>query len=93
MSERTLARRFELSLGMSPIDYLQTLRIEAAKQMLLRSNRKVDRIGYLVGYADPGFFKKLFRARTGMSPTEFRRRSGAPQAPETGGEPGATHAR
>jgi transcriptional regulator GlxA family with amidase domain len=88
VSERTLARRFEQSLGMSPIEYLQTLRIEAAKQMLLRSNRRVDRIGYLVGYSDPGFFMKVFRGKTGMSPTEFRRRNAAPHA----GEPPAGEA-
>jgi len=78
VSERTLVRRFERSIGMTPLDYLQTLRIEAAKQMLTRSNRKIDRIGYLVGYSDPGFFKKVFRARTGISPGEYRRRGGGP---------------
>jgi transcriptional regulator GlxA family with amidase domain len=83
VSERTLARRFEASLGMTPLDYLQTLRIEAAKQMLTRSSRRIDRIGYLVGYSDPGFFKKMFRARTGMTPSEYRRG-------QAGGEP-ASH--
>lgn len=74
VSERTLVRRFESSLGMTPQEYLQTLRTEAAKQMLTRSSRRIDRIGYLVGYSDPGFFKKMFRARVGVSPSEFRRR-------------------
>ena len=74
VSERTLVRRFEHSIGMTPLEYLQTLRIEAAKMMLVRSDRRIDRIGYLVGYSDPGFFKKMFRSRTGVSPSEFRRR-------------------
>ena len=78
VSERTLVRRFEQSLGMTPLDYLQTLRVEAAKQMLTRSVRRIDRIGYLVGYSDPGFFKKIFRSRTGMSPSEFRRHHANP---------------
>jgi len=73
VSERTLVRRFEQSLGMTPHDYLQSLRIEAAKQMLARSPRRIDRIGYLVGYSDPGFFKKVFRSRAGTSPSEYRR--------------------
>lgn len=82
VSERTLVRRFEASIGMTPLEYLQTLRIEAAKQMLIRSSRRVDRIGYLVGYSDPGFFKRMFRARTGASPSEYRRRHAvADQAP------------
>ncbi|MGB8364197.1 MAG: GlxA family transcriptional regulator [Rhizomicrobium sp.] len=78
VSERTLVRRFEQSLGMTPLDYLQTLRIEAAKQMLARSVRHIDRIGYLVGYSDPGFFKKMFRSRAGMSPSEYRRKNADP---------------
>jgi transcriptional regulator GlxA family with amidase domain len=71
---RTLSRRFMASLGMTPIDYLQRLRIEAAKRMLARSARKVDRVGYLVGYSDPRFFKSLFRKHTGVTPAEYRRR-------------------
>jgi transcriptional regulator GlxA family with amidase domain len=70
---RTLSRRFTASLGMTPIDYLQRLRIEAAKRMLARSARKVDRVGYLVGYSDPRFFKSLFRKHTGLTPGEYRR--------------------
>jgi transcriptional regulator GlxA family with amidase domain len=74
---RTLSRRFMASLGMTPIDYLQRLRIEAAKRMLARSARKVDRVGYLVGYSDPRFFKSLFRKHTGLTPGEYRRRARA----------------
>jgi len=74
---RTLSRRFMASLGMTPIDYLQRLRIEAAKRMLARSARKVDRVGYLVGYSDPRFFKSLFRKHTGLTPGEYRRRTRA----------------
>lgn len=72
---RTLARRFVASLGMTPIQYLQGLRMEAAKRMLARSDRKVDRVAYLVGYSDPGFFKDLFRKQTGLTPGEYRRQA------------------
>ncbi|MDZ4365008.1 GlxA family transcriptional regulator [Brevundimonas sp.] len=72
---RTLNRRFVASLGMTPVEYLQRLRIEAAKRMLARSDRRVDRVGYLVGYADPGFFKILFRKHTGLTPGEYRRQA------------------
>ena len=70
---RTLSRRFSASLGMTPVEYLQGLRIEAAKRMLARSDRKIERVGYLVGYSDPAFFKALFRRQTGMTPAQFRR--------------------
>lgn len=72
---RTLSRRFIASLGMTPVQYLQGLRMEAAKRMLARSDRKVDRVAYLVGYSDPGFFKDLFRKQTGLTPGEYRRQA------------------
>jgi transcriptional regulator GlxA family with amidase domain len=72
---RTLSRRFVASLGMTPVQYLQGLRMEAAKRMLARSDRKVDRVAYLVGYSDPGFFKNLFRKQTGLTPGEYRRQA------------------
>jgi transcriptional regulator GlxA family with amidase domain len=79
---RTLNRRFVASLGMTPVDYLQRLRIEAAKRMLARSDRHVDRVAYLVGYADPGFFKVLFSKHTGLTPGEYRRQArGMPVSP------------
>lgn len=77
VSTRTLERRFLASLGMSPMDYLQRLRIEAAKHMLRRSNRKVERVAYLVGYSDTAFFKQLFRNATGLSPSAYRKSVGA----------------
>lgn len=73
VSARTLERRFKTSLEMSPMDYLQRLRIEAAKHMLARSNRKVERVAYLVGYSDTAFFKQVFVEITGLSPSAYRR--------------------
>lgn len=77
---RTLSRRFIASLGMTPVQYLQGLRMEAAKRMLARSDRKVDRVAYLVGYSDPGFFKGLFRKQTGLTPGEYRRQAASTPA-------------
>ncbi len=75
MSERTLTRRFEKSLGMTPLAYLQALRVAVAKGMLTRSDQKIERVAYLVGYADPKFFKRVFRNETGLTPSAFRRQT------------------
>lgn len=72
VSTRTLVRRFQRALGMSPQAYLQSLRIEAAQQMLRRTPLAVDRIGQQVGYGDSGFFKRVFRAHTGVTPGAWR---------------------
>jgi transcriptional regulator GlxA family with amidase domain len=73
VSERTLRRHFEAHIGMTPHDYLQNLRIEAAKQMLGRSRMRINRIAGLIGYGDVAFFKQVFRDRTGQSPSDYRR--------------------
>lgn len=72
ISPRTLNRRFQRALGVSPQDYVQSLRIESAKHMLLRTRLRVDHVGQQVGYSDPGFFKRVFRSQTGMTPTAWR---------------------
>lgn len=71
--ERTLKRRFKAATGLTLIDYVQNLRIEAAKQLLETSDRAVDEISYEVGYEDASFFRRLFRRRTGVAPAQYRR--------------------
>jgi transcriptional regulator GlxA family with amidase domain len=73
MPERTLKRRFKRATGLALIDYLQNLRIEAAKGLLEASDRAVDEISYDVGYEDPSFFRRLFKRRTGVAPAQYRR--------------------
>lgn len=73
---RTLSRRFRAAFGVTPVAYLQRLRIEAAKRMLALSDRKVERVAYLVGYSDVAFFKAVFRKHCGMTPAAYRRASG-----------------
>jgi transcriptional regulator GlxA family with amidase domain len=71
--ERTLKRRFKQATGLALIDYVQNLRIEAAKHLLESSDQAVDEIGFAVGYEDPSFFRRLFRRRTGVTPGRYRR--------------------
>ena len=71
--ERTLKRRFKEATGMTLIDYLQNLRIEAAKRVLESGPTPVDEISVAVGYEDASFFRRLFKRRTGMTPSQYRR--------------------
>ena len=52
LSARTFTRRFKAVTGYTPIDYVQALRIEEAKQALERDQRPIDEIGVTVGYED-----------------------------------------
>ena len=71
--ERSLKRRFKAATGLSLIDYLQNLRVEAAKRMLEEGNLPVEEISACVGYEEPAFFRRLFRRRTGLPPGQYRR--------------------
>ena len=74
MSKRTLIRRFNSALSMSPNAYIQTVRIEAARKLLEETERTVDVVMNEVGYEDGSSFRRLFRSKTGLTPTEYRRR-------------------
>jgi len=71
--ERTLKRRFKAATGSTLIDYLQNLRVEASKRLLESGHRAVDEISADVGYEDPSFFRRLFKRRTGLTPSQYRR--------------------
>lgn len=73
LAERTFKRRFTQATGYSPIEYVQRLRIEDAKRRLERTDTPVDEVGWQVGYEDAGFFRRLFKRMTGVSPSQYRR--------------------
>jgi transcriptional regulator GlxA family with amidase domain len=74
LPRRTFDRRFRAATGYSPNDYVQSLRVEEAKQFLEMDGQSVDAISEAVGYTDPRAFRRLFRKMTGLSPAEYRRR-------------------
>jgi transcriptional regulator GlxA family with amidase domain len=71
--ERTLKRRFKVATGVTPIDYLQNLRVEEAKRLLESKPMPVDEISVEVSYEDRSFFRRLFKRRTGLTPSQYRR--------------------
>jgi transcriptional regulator GlxA family with amidase domain len=78
--ERSFKRRFTHATGVSPIDYVQRVRIEYAKRRLEQSDTNIDEISWAVGYEDPAFFRRLFRRVTGVAPGAYRRRYRVPGA-------------
>jgi transcriptional regulator GlxA family with amidase domain len=78
VSERTLARKFQSQVGMSPLAYLQSRRIAHAKQLLESSSLTLDRIVERCGYEDVASFRKLFTRLVGMTPREYRSRFATP---------------
>jgi len=80
MSPRNFVRRFQRATGNSPRDYIQRLRIEAAKRGLEGGPRPLSTIAGDVGYRDVVAFRHLFRRWTGLTPSEYRIRYG-PRSP------------
>ena len=77
--ERTFKRRFTKATGLSPIQYVQHLRIDQAKRWLERDTLPIDEISWKVGYEDPAFFRRLFKRQTGMTPGAYRKTFTLPQ--------------
>ncbi len=71
-SYRTLNRRFVEVTGMTPLAYLQALKIERAKELLEVSNSDFETITEKVGYGDASSFRRLFKRATGLSPAQYR---------------------
>jgi len=79
MTARTYLRRFRAATGLTPVEYLQQVRIARARETLERSLTPVDRIAWDVGYSDPAAFRKLFQKLTGLAPTTYRQQFGIAQ--------------
>ncbi|WP_378107390.1 response regulator [Cohnella cellulosilytica] len=76
MSESNYSRLFKKQTGVSFVEYLTQLRMEKAKELLLRPDEKVYEIALAVGYQDSRYFSQIFRKYTGDTPSEYRSRFG-----------------
>lgn len=78
LTERTFKRRFSSALGMTPIAYVQRVRVEEARKRLERTTDSVEAISWAVGYEDPSAFRRLFIRNAGISPARYRRKFQVP---------------
>lgn len=74
LGERTFLRRFQKATGLTPIAYVQHLRVGRARELLEASDRSIDEVAWQVGYEDTGAFRKVFLRVMGLTPGEYRRR-------------------
>ena len=72
LSTRTLNRRFKTATGQTPLQYLQEVRINTARDLLKTSNLSINEVAEKVGYQDAGYFTALFKKQLATTPKEYR---------------------
>jgi AraC-like DNA-binding protein len=72
-----LGRLFGQHIGSTPMNFLARVRAERAASLLARSTMSAAQVGAAVGWDDPTYFARRFRALVGLTPSEYRRRSRA----------------
>ncbi|MEQ8477793.1 helix-turn-helix domain-containing protein [Fulvivirga sp.] len=72
IGRRSFDRRFNKATGITPLEYLQRVKIEAAKKSLENTRKTVNEVMFDVGYSDVKAFREVFRRITGMSPLTYK---------------------
>ncbi|MEX0646971.1 MAG: helix-turn-helix domain-containing protein [Balneolaceae bacterium] len=74
VSRRQFDRRFIEATGNTPFEYLQRVKVEAAKKLLEVGRKTVNEVMYEVGYSDASAFRRVFKDVTSLSPVDYRNR-------------------
>ena len=72
VGRRNFDRRFIKATGITPLEYLQRVKIEAAKKSLENTRKTINEVMYEVGYNDSKAFRNVFSRITGISPNDYR---------------------
>jgi len=72
--KRNFIRRFKAATHNTPIEYLQRVRVEAAKKVLENEDCSLDEVMDQAGYEDIKTFRMVFKRLTGLSPRDYRKR-------------------
>jgi transcriptional regulator GlxA family with amidase domain len=74
IGRRHFERRFKKATNNTPVEYIQRVKIEAAKKHLETSRKNVNEVMYEVGYSDTKAFRTIFKKITGLSPIGYKNR-------------------
>jgi len=78
VGRRTFERRFKEATNNTPLEYIQRVRIEAAKKFFEGSRKNVSDVMYDVGYTDSKAFRDIFKKVTGLTPIAYRNKFARP---------------
>ena len=74
MSERNFYRKFTRRMGETPARYIETLRLDYARQLLVENSWPLSRISEACGYRSADAFRRAFHRRFSLSPSDYRER-------------------
>ena len=72
IGRRSFERRFKKATNNTAVEYLQRVRMEAAKRCFENSRKSISEVMYDVGYSDNKAFRDIFKKITGLTPVEYR---------------------
>ena len=72
IGRRHFERRFKKATNNTPVEYIQRVKIEAAKKYFETSRKNVNEVMYDVGYTDNKAFRTMFKKITGLSPLDYK---------------------
>lgn len=75
VTKHHLIRVFSSCVGMPPLQYITSLRIERTKDLLVSSSKSISEIAKEVGFSCSDYFCKVFKQRTGITPSEYRKQN------------------
>jgi transcriptional regulator GlxA family with amidase domain len=78
MSKRNFIRRFKKATQNTPFEYLQRVKVEAAKKALEKGAQNINSLIYDAGYNDVKTFREVFKRITGLTPQDYRRKYSRP---------------
>ncbi|HTF31402.1 MAG TPA: AraC family transcriptional regulator [Flavitalea sp.] len=74
IGRRTFERRFKKATNNSIVEYIQRVKVEAAKKQLESGRININEVMYTVGYADINAFREVFYKITGLTPIDYRKK-------------------
>lgn len=75
ISPHYFSKLFKEQVGENFIDYITSLRIQKAKELLAENRLSIKEICFDIGYTDPNYFSRLFKRVVGITPTEYKEKS------------------
>ncbi len=72
LGRRNLERRFKKATSNTVLEYIQRVKVEAAKKSFENSKKNINEVMYDVGYSDTKSFRSIFKKITGLSPIDYR---------------------